>query len=54
MVVQGTTCGVRVTLTFGLPKQMFQMTHLLMMKNDCANLYSNPSKIAGVMLGTKN
>ena len=35
----GTTCQADVTLTFGLPKQMFQMAHLLMTENNCANLY---------------
>ena len=35
----GTTCQAHVTLTLGLPEQMFQMTHLLMMENNCAYLY---------------
>ena len=35
----GATCRARVTLTFGVAKQMFQMAHLLMMEYNCANLY---------------
>ena len=47
------TCRAHMTLTFGLPEQMFPMAHLLMMENNCANLYWNPSKIVGVMVPTK-
>ena len=50
---QGTTCQAHVTLTLGLPEQMFQMAHVLMMENNCTNLYENPSKIVGVMVQTK-
>ena len=42
-----------VTLTLGLPEQMFQMAHLLLIENNCANSYWNPSKIVGVMIRTK-
>ena len=31
------TCQACVTL--GLPEQIFQVAHLLMMENNCANLY---------------
>ena len=35
----GTTCRARMTLTLGLPEHMFQIAHLFMMENSCANLY---------------
>ena len=35
------------------PEQMFQMAHLLMMENKCANCYWNPSKIVRVLVQTK-
>ena len=43
----------RMTLTLGLPEQMFQLAYLLIMENNCAHLYWNPSKIVGVMVQTK-
>ena len=49
----GTTCRARVTLTLGIPEQMFQTAHLLMMENNCANLNWNPSKLVGVGVPTK-
>ena len=36
-----------LTLTLGLHEQMCQMAHLIMMENNCANSYWNPSKIVG-------
>ena len=42
-----------MTLTLGLPEQMFQMEYLLMVENNWANLYWNPSNIVGVMIQTK-
>ena len=41
-------------LTLVLLEQMFQIANLLIMENNCANLYRNPSKIVGVMVQTKN
>ena len=36
----------------GLPEQMFQMTHLHMMKNNCVKLFQNPSTIVEVLVRT--
>ena len=38
-----------VTLTFYLPKQMFQMALLLLKVYNCAKLFANPCKNVGVM-----
>ena len=44
-----------VTLTFNLPKQMFQMALLLLKENNCVKLFWNPCIKVGVMaLGQAN
>ena len=42
----------RLTLTFNLPKQMFQMALLLLKENTCAKLFWNPYINVGVMART--
>ena len=40
-------------MTLDLSKQMFEMAHLLKMKNNCGKLYWNPSVNAGIMIQTR-
>ena len=42
-----------MTLPFDLSEWNLQTAHLIMMENNCANLYRNLSKIAGVMVCTR-
>ena len=45
---------IPVTLTFNLPGKMFQMEHLLLKGNNCAELFCNPCINAQVMLPTSS
>ena len=40
-----TTRWAHMTLILGLPEQMFQMANLVLMENNCVNLYWNPTKL---------
>ena len=43
-----------MTLTLGLPEQMFQMAHLHVKENYCVKLFSSPSTTVEVIVGTNS
>ena len=53
-MVQTKISPLNVTLTLGLPEQMFQMAHLHVMVNNCVKLFSNPSTNVDVMIKTNS
>ena len=51
-MVQTKNLPSSVTLTLGLPEQMFKMAHLHMMDNNCVKSFWNPSTIVEVIVRT--